>query len=226
MPYRESNFWFHFAMNILKDLLGGGSEISATILEWAMSELMRNPRVMRRVQEEVRETVGEKGKVTEEDIDGMNYMRLIIKETLRLHPPIPLLLPRECREASEVLGYQIPEKTRVLVNIWALGRDPRYWDNATEFEPERFKGRNSMVDFKGTNFEFLPFGAGKRMCPGMSFGLASLETSLASLIYHFDWELPTGDEQKPIELDMSETLLLTCRRRSELCLRAIPRIPL
>ncbi|CAD5179903.1 unnamed protein product [Musa acuminata subsp. malaccensis] len=226
MPYRESNFWFRFAMNTLKDLLGGGSETSATILEWAMSELMRNPRVMRRVQEEVRETVGGKGKVTEEDIDGMNYLRLVIKETLRLHPPVPLLLPRECREASEVLGYQIPEKTRVFVNIWALGRDPQYWDNATEFEPERFEGRNSMVDFKGTNFQFLPFGAGRRMCPGMSFGLASLETTLASLIYHFDWELPTGDEQKYIELDMSETFLLSCKRRSELCLRAIPRIPL
>ena len=92
-------------MNTLKDLLGGGSETSATILEWAMSEMMRNPRVMRRVQEEVRETVGEKGKVTKEDIDGMNYLRLVIKETLRLHPPVPLPLPRECREASEVLGY-------------------------------------------------------------------------------------------------------------------------
>ncbi|CAL9187605.1 unnamed protein product [Musa hybrid cultivar] len=138
---------------IILDLLGGGSETSATILEWAMSELMRNPRVMRRVQEEVRETVGGKGKVTEEDIDGMNYLRLVIKETLRLHPPVPLLLPRECREASEVLGYHIPEKTRVFVNIWALGRDPQYWDNATEFEPERFEGRNSTVDFKGTNFQ-------------------------------------------------------------------------
>ncbi|URE11572.1 cytochrome P450, partial [Musa troglodytarum] len=121
---------------------------SAGIMEWAMSELMRNPRVMRRLQEEVRETVGGKGKVTENDINGMNYLRLVIKETLRLHPPVPLLLPRECRETCEVLGYRIPEKTRVFVNVWALGRDPRHWDNATEFEPERFERRNSMVDFK------------------------------------------------------------------------------
>ncbi|RRT55480.1 hypothetical protein B296_00032327 [Ensete ventricosum] len=206
-------------------MLGGGSETSSTILEWAMSELMRNPRVMRRVQEEVRETVGGKGQVTENDINGMTYLRLVIKETLRLHPPVPLLLPRECREACEVLGYQIPEKTRVFVNVWALGRDPRYWDNATEFEPERFERRNSLVDFKGINFEFLPFGAGRRMCPGMSFGLASIELSLACLLYNFDWELPTGDEEKPHELDMSETFLLTCKRRSDLCLHAIPRIP-
>ncbi|CAL9122890.1 unnamed protein product [Musa textilis] len=217
-------FTDEYVKAIMLDMLGGGSDTPAIILEWAMSELMRNPRVMRRVQEEVRETVGGKGKVTENDINGMNYLRLVIKETLRLHPPVPLLLPRECREACEVLGYQIPEKTRVLVNVWALGRDPRYWDNATEFEPERFE-RNSMVDFKGTNFEFLPFGAGRRMCPGKSFGLAVIELSLACVLHNFDWELPTGDEGKPHELDMSETFLLSCRRKSDLCLRAIPRIP-
>ncbi|CAL9056666.1 unnamed protein product [Musa banksii] len=184
---------------MMLDMLGGASETSAGIMEWAMSELMKNPRVMRRLQEEVRETVGEKGKVTEKDINGMNYLKLVIKETLRLHPPVPLLLPRECRETCEVLGYQIPEKTRVFVNVWALGRDPRYWDNPTEFEPERFERRNSMVDFKGTNFEFLPFGAGRRICPGMSFGLKSIELSLASLLYNFDWELPSGDEGMPQE---------------------------
>ncbi|CAL9097010.1 unnamed protein product [Musa acuminata var. zebrina] len=210
---------------MMLDMLGGASETSAGIMEWAMSELMKNPRVMRRLQEEVRETVGENGKVTEKDINGMNYLKLVIKETLRLHPPVPLLLPRECRETCEVLGYQIPEKTRVFVNVWALGRDPRYWDNPTEFEPERFERRNSMVDFKGTNFEFLPFGAGRRICPGMSFGLKSIKLSLASLLYNFDWELPSGDEGMPQELDMSETFSITCRRKSDLCLRAIPRIP-
>ncbi|CAL9097008.1 unnamed protein product [Musa acuminata var. zebrina] len=208
---------------MMLDMLGGASETSAGIMEWAMSELMRNPRVMRRLQEEVRETVGEKGKVTEKDINGMNYLKLVIKETLRLHPPVPLLLP-ESRETCEVLGYQIPEKTRVFVNVWALGR---ILDTGTIplSLSQRFERRNSMVDFKGTNFEFLPFGAGRRICPGMSFGLKSIELSLASLLYNFDWELPSGDEGMPQELDMSETFSITCRRKSDLCLRAVPRIP-
>ncbi|URE13637.1 cytochrome P450 [Musa troglodytarum] len=182
---------------MMLDMLGGASETSAGIMEWAMSELMRNPRVMRRLQEEVRETVGGKGKVTENDINGMNYLRLVIKETLRLHPPVPLLLPRECRETCEVLGYQIPEKTRVFVNVWALGRDPRHWDNATE----------------------------QKDMPRDVVWFEEHRAFLASLLYNFDWELPTGDEGMPQELDMSETFSITCRRKSDLCLRAIPRIP-
>ncbi|RWW64835.1 hypothetical protein BHE74_00027906 [Ensete ventricosum] len=211
--------------NLVKDLFGAGGETTATTLEWTMSELMTNPGAMKRVQEEVRETVGAKGRVREEDINEMNYLRMIIKETMRLHPPLPLLLPRECQESREILGYQIPEKTRVLVNVWALGRDPRHWDDAAEFKPERFDRGSSTVDFKGTNFEFIPFGAGRRMCPGIAFGMASVELPLACLLYHFDWELPARDGGKPGELDMAENFSLTCRRRSELCLRAIPRNP-
>ncbi|RRT63559.1 hypothetical protein B296_00042606 [Ensete ventricosum] len=187
--------------------------------------LISQIRAMKRVQEEVRETVGGKGRVREEDINEMNYLRMIIKETMRLHPPLPLLLPRECQEPREILGYQIPEKTRVLVNVWALGRDPRHWDDAAEFKPERFDRGSSTVDFKGTNFEFIPFGAGRRMCPGIAFGMASVELPLACLLYHFDWELPARDGGKPGELDMAENFSLTCRRRSELSLRAIPRNP-
>ncbi|CAD5168988.1 unnamed protein product [Musa acuminata subsp. malaccensis] len=210
---------------IILDLFGAGGETTATTLEWIMSELMRNPGAMKRVQQEVRETVGGKGRVREEDINEMKYLRMIIKETLRLHPPLPLLLPRECQEPREILGYQIPEKTRVLVNVWALGRDPRHWDDAAMFKPERFDRGSSTVDFKGNNFEFIPFGAGRRMCPGIAFGMASVELPLASLLYHFDWELPARDGVKPNELDMTENFSLTCRRRSELCLRAIPRNP-
>ncbi|KAH0714272.1 hypothetical protein KY284_007177 [Solanum tuberosum] len=114
----------------------------------------------------------------------------IVKETLRLHPPIPLSVPRECREETDINGYTIPVKTKVLINVWALGRDPKYWDDTESFKPERFD--QCSVDFNGNNFEFLPFGSGRRVCPGISFGLANTYLPLAQLLYHFDWKLPQG----------------------------------
>ncbi|EHA8588635.1 Premnaspirodiene oxygenase [Cocos nucifera] len=205
---------------VVLDMFGAGTETSSTTLDWAMAELMRNPEVMKKAQAEVRELLGGKTKVTEREIGETNYLKLVIKEALRLHPPAPLLVPRESRERVEVLGYEIPEKVRVLVNAWALGRDPQIWDDAEAFKPERFDG--STIDFKGTNFEFLPFGAGRRICPGISFALASVELALGCFLYYFDWELPDG--MKPSDLDMVESFGVTTRRKSELCLRAIPYI--
>lgn len=176
---------------------------------------------MKHARSEVREVFGETAKVTEEKIDELHYLKLVIKEVLRLHVPVPLLLPRECRETCEVLGYEIPAKTRVLVNAWAIARDPRHWGDAEEFKPERFAG--SDIDFKGTDFEFIPFGAGRRMCPGMSFGLVNVELALACLLYYFDWKLPDGMELD--DLDMAESFGATARRKSELCLCAISRTP-
>lgn len=186
-----------------------------------MSELVRNPSVMKKAQAEVREVFGARGKVTEADLKELSYLKLVVKEALRLHPPVPLLLPRECREPCRVLGYDIPEKTRVLVNVWAMGRDPQIWDEAEEFKPERFD--ESAVDFKGTDFQFLPFGAGRRICPGMSYGLANAEIALAGLLFYFDWEIPDGAQ--PSQLDMTEAFGLTARRKSDLRLLAIPRFP-
>ncbi|KAG6471366.1 desmethyl-deoxy-podophyllotoxin synthase-like [Zingiber officinale] len=212
------------------DLFAAASETTSTTMEWAMSELMKNPMAMKRAQEEVRRVVGGKGTVTEDDVGEMSYLKLAVRESMRLHPPLPLLLPRECQESMEVMGYWIPAKTRVLVNAWALGRDPRYWDDATEFEPERFAagGRSCGVDSKGTNLELIPFGAGRRMCPGSTFGMATVELVLACLLYYFDWEMPVpGDgrpAKKPMELDMEEEFMLACHKKTQLCLRAIQRI--
>lgn len=195
-----------------------------------MSELMKNPVAMKQAQEEVRRVVGGKGTVTEDHVSEMSYLKQAVRETLRLHPPLPLLLPRECQEAMEVMGYWIPAKTRVLVNAWALGRDPRYWDDATEFKPERFAagGRSCGMDLKGTNLELIPFGAGRRMCPGSTFGMASVELVLACLLYYFDWEMPApgdgGAAKKPTELDMEEVFILACHKKTQLRLRAIPLI--
>lgn len=201
---------------IIFDVFAAGSGTSAASMTWTMSELMRNPRVMKKVQAEVRSVVGRKGKVTESDIKELNYLRLVIKEVLRLHPPAPLLIPRECVEKCEIHGYEIPAKTRVVFNAWAMGRDPMYWDEPEVFRPERFKG--SSVDFKGANYEFIPFGAGRRICPGILFGLATMELALANLLYYFNWSLPDGTG----ELDMTEKFGLGARRRYDLFLCATP----
>ena len=124
------------------------------------------------------------------------------------------MVPRECSELTIIDGYEIPVKTKVMINVWAIGRDPQYWTDAERFVPERFDG--SSIDFKGNNFEYLPFGAGRRMCPGMTFGLANIMLPLALLLYHFNWELP--NEMKPEDMDMSENFGLTVTRKSELCL--------
>ncbi|CAN6200195.1 unnamed protein product [Urochloa humidicola] len=208
---------------VIIDIFGGSSETSATTLQWIMAELMRNPRVMRKAQDEVRRVLaGEEKIITEDSLNKLHYLPLVIKEALRLHPPAPLLIPRECRSPCQVLGFDVPAGVMVLVNAWAIGRDPTHWDAPEEFVPERFEG--SDVDFKGTDFEFIPFGAGRRMCPGIGFGLANMELALACLLYHFDWELPDG--MVPGELDMTERLGITTRRRSDLLLVPTVRVAL
>ncbi|RXI09792.1 hypothetical protein DVH24_033852 [Malus domestica] len=132
---------------------------------------------------------------------SISYLNAVIKETLRLHPSVPLLLPRECGEKCEIGGYDIPVKSKVIVNAWAIGRDPKYWTEPERFKPGRF--HYSSIDYKGTNFEYIPFGAGRRICPGILYGLANIELPLALLLYHFDWKLPDGTKHE--DLDMTET---------------------
>lgn len=117
-----------------------------------------------------------------------------------MHAPVPLLLPRECRKECEIDGYTIPIKTKVIINAWAIGRDPEYWVDAESFVPERFE--NSTVDYIGANFEYIPFGAGRRMCAGISFGIATIKLPLAQLLYYFNWKL--HNEMKPEDLDMDD----------------------
>ncbi|KAF4399166.1 hypothetical protein G4B88_023760 [Cannabis sativa] len=197
----------------LLDIFEAGSETSAVTEDWAMVELMRNPIMMKKAQDEVREVFGRKG-LFETSIHEMKYLKLIIKETLRLHPPVPFLLPRESSEKCEINGYEIPNGTRVLVNVWGIGRDAKYWNEPESFIPERFD--DSSIDFKGNNFEYIPFGAGRRICPGITFGVVSLEYSLALMLYHFDWKLPNG--MKPQDLDMSELFGIAVRRKDDLYL--------
>lgn len=198
---------------VILELLGGGSENSSATLEWTMSELLKNPRVMEKAQIEVREVLcQDKGLVNESKLHELKYLKLVVKEALRLHPPVPLLVPRESMERCQIYSYDIPPKTRVVVNAWAIARDPEYWTNPEEFYPERFE--DCSVDFKGNNFELIPFGAGRRRCPGMTLGIANIELPLAMLLYHFDWKL--AHELRPEDLDMDESYGLTMRRKNNL----------
>ncbi|KAK7288538.1 hypothetical protein RIF29_01999 [Crotalaria pallida] len=201
---------------VILDVFTAGSETSSTVVEWAMSEMVKNPKVMKEAQAEVRRVYNLKGYVDETDIHQLTYLKCVIKETFRLHPPTPLLLPRESKVSCEINGYEIPAKTRVLINAWAIGRDQRNWPEAECFRPERFV--HSSIDFKGQDFELIPFGSGRRICPGILFAIADIELPLAQLIYHFDWKLPSSGIKHEEELDMTETYGLTARRGKDLCL--------
>ncbi|CAN4115082.1 unnamed protein product [Withania somnifera] len=206
---------------IIVDMFAGGTETSSTIAVWAMVEMMRNPSILAKAQVEVREAFRDKITFDKVDVEDLKYLKLVIKETMRLHSPLPLLVPRECMEETIINGYTIPVKTKVMINAWALGRDPKYWDDAESFKPERFE--HCSVDFVGNNFEFLPFGGGRRVCPGILFGLANIYLPLAQLLYHFDWKLPTGME--PRDLDLTESAGITAARKNYLYLIATPYQP-
>ncbi|EOY12075.1 Cytochrome P450 71D10, putative [Theobroma cacao] len=158
--------------SVILDIFGAGSETSSTTVEWALSEMMKNPRVMREAQAKVRRVFEAKGNVDETGLHELKYLKAVIRETFRMRPSIPLLLPRECHQACEINGYEVAPKTRVLINAWALGRVSDYWKEPEKFYPERFL--NSSVDYMGTNFEFIPFGAGRRICPGILFASPNL----------------------------------------------------
>lgn len=198
---------------LVLDMFVAGTDTSSGTLEWTMTELARHPEIMNKAQEEVRQIAGSKGKVEECDLQHLHYLRSVIKETMRIHPPVPLLVPRESMEDCVLDGcYYVPARTRVLINTFAIGRDPESWKNPLEFNPERFADTDNIDSFKGQDHKFLPFGGGRRGCPGYSFGLATVQISLARLLFHFDWSLPNGVEAD--DLDLSETFGLATRKKS------------
>jgi cytochrome P450 len=203
-------------------MFAAGSETSSTTLNWCMTELVRNPEAMAKAQAEVREAFKGRSTIDEDDLKGLSYLNLVIKEALRLHTPIPLLVPKKCRETCRVMGYDVPKGMVVFINMWAICRDPKYWDDPEEFKPERFENNN--LDYKGTDYEFLPFGAGRRICPGINLGVGNIELALASLLYHFDWKLPDGIEPK--DVDVCEVAGLVGSKKTSLVLHPVTHIPL
>ncbi|CAH8388660.1 unnamed protein product [Eruca vesicaria subsp. sativa] len=192
---------------IIQNIYLAGVDTSAITMIWAMAELVRNPRVMKKTQDEIRTCIKIKHneRIDEEDVDKLQYLKLVIKETLRLHPAAPLLLPRETMSEIKIQGYNIPPKTFLVVNTWSIGRDPKHWEDPEVFIPERFI--DCPVDYKGQSFEMLPFGSGRRMCPGMASAIATIELGLLNLLYYFDWRLPEEGKDMDMEEDGNITVV-------------------
>jgi len=188
-------------------MLLGGAETVPTMIEWTMSEALRKPPVMKKLQDELECVVGLGRMVTESDLPRLVYLQAVVKETLRLHPTGPFLSRYLYSESCSVLGYEIPHKTRVLVNLWAIARNPKSWEDAENFKPERFmEGVGSGVDANGDrNFGWIPFGEGRRKCPGEQLGTLVVEFGVAQLLHCFNWKLPSDDMNgENEELDMTE----------------------
>ncbi|GMN56700.1 hypothetical protein TIFTF001_025811 [Ficus carica] len=198
---------------ILWDMIVAASDTSAVAIEWTISELLRNPKVMKNLQNELENVVGRDRIVEEKDLDKLEYLDMVLKESLRLHPVAPFLVPRESMKDITIDGYLIPKKSRILINAWAIGRDSSVWsENVEEFDPERFA--NSDTDFRGHDFKLLPFGSGRRGCPGMQLGLTIVRFVVAQLVHCFDWELPC--EMKAEDMDMTEKFGLSMGRANNL----------
>ncbi|KAF5729924.1 hypothetical protein HS088_TW20G00291 [Tripterygium wilfordii] len=197
-------------------LFVAGTDTTSSTLEWAMAELLRNPEALFRARAELEQTIGKGNRVQESDVARLPYLQAIIKETFRLHAAVPLLLPRKAAEDVEVAGYKVPKDAQVMVNAWAIGRDPSIWEDSNSFVPERFL--RSEIDARGQHFELIPFGAGRRVCPGLPLAIHMLHLMLGSLIHSFDWKLEDG--VTPETMNMEDKFGLTLQKAQPL--RAIP----
>ncbi|KAL9167288.1 hypothetical protein ABFS82_05G085700 [Erythranthe guttata] len=206
---------------LLMDVVSAGTDTTATTVEWAMAGLMNNPGVMTKAQKELSEVVGLNNIVEESHIPKLKYLEAVIKETLRLYPPGPLLAPRCASDTSTVGGYTIPKNTMVFINICSIQRDPSIWDNPMEFKPERFldDNNNGKCDYRGNHFHYLPFGSGRRICAGIPLAERMLLYFLASLLHSFDWKIEQGET-----IDMSETFGIALRKTTPLFGIPTPRL--
>ncbi|XP_062215520.1 flavonoid 3',5'-hydroxylase 1-like [Phragmites australis] len=208
---------------LIFDMFTAGTDTSSIIVEWALAEMLKNPSVMARAQEELDLVVGRGRRLEESDLPNLPYLQAICKEAMRLHPSTPLSLPHFSFDAcDDVDGYRVPANTRLLINIWAIGRDPVVWEAPLEFSPERFLpgGAAARVDPLGNYFELIPFGAGRRICAGKMAGMVFVQYFLGTLVHAFDWRLPDGEEK----LDMAETFGLVLPKAVPLRAVVTPRL--
>ena len=201
---------------MLQDLFVAGTDTTSSTLEWAMAELLHNPEKLLKAQVELLQTIGKDKQVKESDITRLPFLQAVVKETFRLHPVVPFLIPHRVEEDRDIDGLTVPKNAQVLVNAWAIGRDPNIWENPNSFVPERFLELD--MDVKGQNFELIPFGAGRRICPGLPLATRMVHLMLASLIHSCDWKLEDGIT--PENMNMEDRFGITLQKAQPL--KAIP----
>uniref|UniRef100_A0A0E0KBB4 Cytochrome P450 family protein n=1 Tax=Oryza punctata TaxID=4537 RepID=A0A0E0KBB4_ORYPU len=190
----------HDAMRALfTDLYGAGAGTTSVLIEWAMADLLQNPKAMRKIKEELTSVVGTNAQIQESDIARLPYLQAVVKETLRLRAVAPLVL-RRAEAAIEVQGLTIPKGTNVILNLWAINRDARPWNDPDKFMPERFIGND--INYLGQDFQFVPFGVGRRICLGLPLAQKVMYLVLGTLVHQFEWTLP--EELKESGIDMTE----------------------
>eukprot|EP00253_Pinus_taeda_P008858 PITA_08858 len=209
---------------VLMDMFIAGTDTTSVTVEWAMAELLRKPAVIRKAQAELDEIVGQDKRMEESDIVKLPYLQAIVKEALRLHPAAPLIIPRRADSSCEIGEYVVPENTQVFVNIWGIGGDPRVWKEPLEFNPERFLGCNT--DYRGQDFELIPFGAGRRICIGLPLAHRMIHLVLGSLLHAFNWSILGATKDDDFVVDMSEVFGLTLQKRIPLIAVPAPRLPI
>ncbi|KAD3069187.1 hypothetical protein R6Q59_016837 [Mikania micrantha] len=192
------------------DLFIAATDTTSSTLEWAMTELIHNPDKLKIARSEVIKHIGNNKNLVEESvITQLPYLHAVIKETLRLHPPAPFLIPHQAIQDVKIQSFTVPKNAQILCNVWAMGRDEKVWSYPESFMPERFLEVN--LDYKGQNFELIPFGVGRRMCPGLNIAHRMLHVILGSLIYNFDWRLEGN--MRPQDMDMREKFGLILQKR-------------
>ncbi|KAL7160308.1 hypothetical protein ABFS83_01G085300 [Erythranthe nasuta] len=208
---------------LLMDIVIGGTDTTATIVEWVMAELLQSPHAMQKAQQELTEVVGLSNIVEESHITKLHYLDAVIRETFRLHPPLPLLIPKMPSKSCTIGGYTVPEGSRVLLNVWTNYKDPQVWENPTEFKPERFLNDdddNGKWDYIGNNFHYLPFGSGRRVCPGIPLAERMVTYLVATLLHSFDWKVSEG-----VKLDMEEKFGIVMKKSTPLLAVPYQRLP-
>jgi cytochrome P450 len=184
-----------------------GTDTSSATVEWAMAELLQNPKKLKKLRKELQQVINKDEDPKDLDINKLPYLQAVVKETLRLHPSAPILVHKSISDV-DLCGFRVPKDTQVLVNVWSMGRDSSIWTDPNVFLPERFLECGEV--FRGEDFGFIPFGAGRRMCPGVPFAHRVVHTMLATLLYHFDWKLPNGEKIE--DMDMTEKFGITLHK--------------